>query len=78
MLVPHTAASACSSWLPTPTASQFTRNKSLGENAKVRLSLTGMARKGQWPDDCQDRGQLNPEFVEWLMGFAIGHTDSEP
>ena len=20
-------------------------------------------------------GQLNPEFVEWLMGFQIGHTD---
>ena len=23
-------------------------------------------------------GQLNPEFVEWLMGFPIGHTDLEP
>lgn len=20
-------------------------------------------------------GQLNPEYVEWLMGFPIGHTD---
>jgi len=23
-------------------------------------------------------GTLNPEFVEWLMGFPIGHTDLEP
>ena len=22
-------------------------------------------------------GQLNPQFVEWLMGFPIGHTDCE-
>jgi DNA (cytosine-5)-methyltransferase 1 len=23
-------------------------------------------------------GQLNPTWVEWLMGFPIGHTDLEP
>ena len=23
-------------------------------------------------------GQLNPEFVEWLMGFPIGHTALKP
>jgi DNA (cytosine-5)-methyltransferase 1 len=23
-------------------------------------------------------GPLNPEFVEWLMGYAIGWTDCEP
>ena len=37
------------SWLPTPTAAQFTQNKSKGETAKVRLSLHGMAKKGMWP-----------------------------
>jgi len=21
---------------------------------------------------------LNPEFVEWLMGYPIGHTDLKP
>jgi hypothetical protein len=23
-------------------------------------------------------GRLNPEWVEWLMGFPVGHTASEP
>jgi DNA (cytosine-5)-methyltransferase 1 len=23
-------------------------------------------------------GQLNPTWVEWLMGFPLGHTDLEP
>jgi len=23
-------------------------------------------------------GSLNPEFVEWLMGFPIGWTELEP
>lgn len=36
-------------YLPTPAASQYTANKSLGENAKERLSLHGMAQRGQWP-----------------------------
>ena len=104
---PITAVTGCS-WLPTPTASGFTQNKSPGKNAKVRLSLHGMAKKGLWPTptarDHKDsgnqdklakyahkkrlgssvaasnphgRGSLNPPWVEWLMGFPIGWTDSE-
>ena len=23
------------------------------------------------------RGQLNPDWVEWLMGWPVGHTDAE-
>jgi hypothetical protein len=23
-------------------------------------------------------GQLNPQWVEWLMGFPLGHTDLKP
>jgi len=34
------------------------------------------------PTTCTHGGEckltLNPRFVEWLMGFPIGHTDSEP
>jgi hypothetical protein len=26
----------------------------------------------------QNGGQLNPTWVEWLMGFPLGHTDLEP
>ena len=88
---------------PTPTAAQHTRNKSLGENARVRLTLAGMAKKGQWPtptaNDAKNatlppacekwdslpgapkragqRGKLNPQFVEWLMGVPIGWTNSD-
>ena len=29
-------------------------------------------------DQCQVGGSLNPEWVEWLMGFPIGHTVLEP
>lgn len=35
--------------LPTPTASEGGRNKSLGPNAKIRPSLGMMARKNLWP-----------------------------
>jgi len=35
-----------------------------GTNARPTPTLVGLAG-----------GQLNPEFVEWLMGFPIGWTD---
>lgn len=45
-------------FLPTPTASGFTQNKSRNKNAKVRLSLVGMARKNKWPTPkaCEGKG----------------------
>ena len=46
--VPITAVIGCT-WLPTPTAGAFTQNKSYGKNARTRLSLYGMAKKGMWP-----------------------------
>jgi len=97
------------SYLPTPTAVEYGRNKSLGPNAKERHSLSSMARHNLWPtpnaSDNRDRGcmedeaikrririgkqvglstavketrqsgTLNPTWVEWLMGFPLGHTD---
>lgn len=53
--------------LPTPTASPYGRNKSRGPNAKIRPSLQMLAG-----------GPLNPEFVEWLMGWPMGGTDLRP
>jgi hypothetical protein len=105
-------------YLPTPTASEGGYNKSPGNNAKIRPSLTTMARKNLWPTptnrdhkggfqygrirygkpstETLDQtvqayrpggllnpdptavktfGQLNPQWVEWLMGYEIGHTE---
>ena len=36
-------------WLPTPTASNATSNKSEGPNAALRLTLRAMARQNKWP-----------------------------
>jgi hypothetical protein len=86
------------SYLPTPTASEYGRNKSKSQNSKIRPSLSTMARHGLWPTpkarDWKDNGkspsehrrnsptlptaiggQLNPQWVEWLMGYKIGHTE---
>jgi len=27
---------------------------------------------------CEEDGQLNPNWVEWLMGYPIGHTELKP
>ena len=100
--------------LPTPTATDYGYNQSLGPNATKRYSLQSMAKMGLLKnlptpvahearlgyqrrdphkksqqqslttiiiDGLGGRekviGQLNPAFVEWLMGFPIGHTDCE-
>ena len=131
VLEPHTGASACSSWLPTPTAASYGRNKSPSAGAAERLSLQSMASRGRFPTPtvsgnnnrpkqgtkrgyglaafvremvptplasdagrgfsnnprrngrgprlCEvTRGPLNPTWVEWLMGFPVGWTASEP
>ncbi|WP_200908835.1 hypothetical protein [Burkholderia pseudomallei] len=70
-------SSAVKLW-PTPTATDtkgHPAEKRLQERMQessrgVRLSEE-LARRGQ-------PGQLNPEWVEWLMGWPIGHTALEP
>jgi hypothetical protein len=39
--------------------------KMLGNHPEIR---------GTTPEEWQ-RGSLNPTWVEWLMGYPIGHTD---
>ena len=110
-----------SGFLPTPAANEYGTNQTDSPGAKVRPSLSTMARKNLWPTprasdgekggpnqrgsrgdlalpaavhrfpspwardwkgqgkDCLDTavgGQLNPTWVEWLMGFPIGWTES--
>jgi hypothetical protein len=56
---------------PTPTA-QDAKNSTLPPSQKSRDSLPGaLLREGL-------TGGLNPEWVEWLMGFPAGWTDLEP
>lgn len=40
----------------------------------------GAGRAGQLPTELAkaESGQLNPQWVEWLMGFPTGWTDLEP
>lgn len=55
---------------PTPT-SQDSKNCTLPPSQRDRDSIPGMMlRTGATPG-----GQLNPSWVEWLMGWPIGWTD---
>jgi hypothetical protein len=59
---------------PTPTAMNFTGGAAMckwggaGARAKLKTMFT--------PEEIN--GQLNPEWVEWLMGWPIGWTDLKP
>lgn len=63
---------------PTPTTSMHK-----GSSPASLTRKSGADRSGDRLDHAvmaTDGGQLNPEWVEWLMGFPIGHTacaDSE-
>ncbi len=73
--------------IPTPTAGD---SKSAGSrntessDANPGLSLTDFVRmdggegRGSSSPASQRSGRLNPEFSEYLMGFPIGWTDTEP
>ena len=58
---------------PTPTVDDAD-NSTLPPSQKERNNLPGtLMREGQ-----PAGGQLNPNWVEWLMGWPIGWTDLEP
>jgi len=67
--------------------SQFRRN-SLPLNAAVKMWPTPVADDTGYRRESYAQGgtalstvaggQLNPTWVEWLMGFPIGWTDFEP
>lgn len=79
-LVPYTSVIG-SSLLPTPNTMDATGKGRMNTNANVKKwggvnSLGGMAATGLWPKELPPcpPGELNPEYVEWLMGFPIGWT----
>lgn len=51
-------------FLPTPTTQDAKNNGSQSQLARKTLPLNAVAG-----------GKLNPEWVEWLMGYPIGWTD---
>ena len=57
---------------PTPTARDYK-----GAVKPETLAAKGRTSSNSLPDAvmAENGGQLNPEWVEWLMGFPIGHTD---
>nr|WP_230459499.1 hypothetical protein [Burkholderia ubonensis] len=61
---------------PTPCASA-----SKGSSPGALKRKSGKSRENDRIDHAvmaSDGGQLNPEWVEWLMGWPIGHTALEP
>ncbi len=52
---------------PTPTASMVTL-------ADMEQARAHSSKRGEYQKDC---GSLNPLWVEWLMGYPVGHTESE-
>ncbi|MGV4658308.1 hypothetical protein ACRULD_31735 [Burkholderia pseudomallei] len=61
---------------PTPCASA-----SKGSSPAALKRKSGKDRSNDRIDHAvmaSDGGQLNPEWVEWLMGWPIGHTALEP
>lgn len=63
---------------PTPCASA---SASKGSSPAALTRKSGKSRANDRIDHAvmaSDGGQLNPEWVEWLMGWPIGHTALEP
>jgi hypothetical protein len=48
----------------------------LGGNSQQSNSLGAIARREALTESPESGGQLNPTWVEWLMGWPLGWTDS--
>jgi hypothetical protein len=62
---------------PTPTACMHK-----GSSPAALTRKNGRDRSNDRLDHClqalEGSGKLNPPWVEWLMGYPIGHTDLQP
>lgn len=66
------APSMNSGWWPTPTANEDAAGT---PNGKMQRQLGNHPDiRGNTPEEWK-RGQLNPNWVEWLMGYPVGYTD---
>jgi hypothetical protein len=71
-------ATAVNMW-PTPTAHEARLGYQRRDTGKkgTQESLTTVVINSMGGRE-EVGGQLNPTWVEWLMGFPLGHTDLEP
>lgn len=66
-------ARSARSYLPTPTCNDA-KNSTLPPSQGGRDGMAGyLLRDGE-----QSGGQLNPDWVEWLMGWPVGWTSLQP
>jgi hypothetical protein len=61
---------------PTPGANEDSYR--LNGNSQQSNSLGAIARREALAESPESGGQLNPTWVEWLMGWPLGWTDSAP
>ncbi|MFV0377780.1 MAG: hypothetical protein ACK5JD_10830 [Mangrovibacterium sp.] len=59
---------------PTPLSCE--RNYSVTGDSQSARCLSGIARRESL-EVGETAGQLNPDWVEWLMGYPVGWTDPE-
>ena len=69
----HSLANQVKLW-PTLTASEDAAGT---VNGKMQFMLTHAAKMSE-PEQTASGGQLNPTWVEWLMGWPLGWTDLKP
>lgn len=61
---------------PTPSSRDHKGGYIGGRIRNGKISWDTLDVAVQWTDNqSKANGILNPEFVEWLMGFPVGHTD---
>jgi hypothetical protein len=73
---------------PTPTTNEGSTNRSVSAGSKIRFSLGALVRRGFMPHTAptlvekrgtqkyeMTSGDLNPTWVEWLMGFPSEWTE---
>ena len=62
---------------PTPRASEHKDTGPVGSKSHTHM-LEKKYLCAEVKDPHQPSGQLNPTWVEWLMGFPTGHTELKP
>ena len=73
---PRISANGCGSW-PTPRASDW--KGAINAQAAKKVKERGYSPNlSEAVAEDQNGGRLNPMWVEWLMGWPIGATDSKP
>lgn len=78
---PSLSAHAKASMWPTPTVCDYKdtgdmSNSMVRKDGKTRMDTLGRLTFDGSPAQTESKGQLNPEFVSWLMGYSTEHHSS--